>query len=127
MFIKYSGINITILLSVFLILCVSVNSHSGKTDGQGGHHDYNNLSKLGDYHYHCGGYPAHLHDDGACPYTTDKPSNEESPPETLSIFTSVNTSTVEINGKDNFKEFVVVGITVFVSTVTTIYVKTKNN
>ena len=40
------------------------------TDSNGGHHDYNNASGLGDYHYHHG-YSAHLHKDGVCPYGFD--------------------------------------------------------
>lgn len=43
-------------------------AHSGRTDGHGGHRDSRNISGLGGYHYHCGGHPAHLHEDGACPY-----------------------------------------------------------
>lgn len=48
---------------------MSVFAHSGRTDSSGGHHDNNNVSGLGSYHYHCGGYPAHLHEYGYCPYT----------------------------------------------------------
>ncbi len=47
-----------------------VEAHSGRTDRYGGHHDYQNKSGLGSYHYHCGGYPAHLHKNGVCPYTS---------------------------------------------------------
>ena len=43
------------------------NAHSGRTDSSGGHRDNKNKSGLGSYHYHCGGYPAHLHTNG-CPY-----------------------------------------------------------
>ncbi len=43
-------------------------AHSGRTDGSGGHKDNKNKSGLGGYHYHCGGYPAHLHTNGVCPY-----------------------------------------------------------
>ena len=32
------------------------------------------LSGLGSYHYHCGGYPAHLHTNGVCPYTSNQSS-----------------------------------------------------
>ncbi len=46
-----------------------VEAHSGRTDSSGGHHDYRNVSGLGGYHYHCGGYPAHLHPNGVCPYS----------------------------------------------------------
>jgi len=49
---------------------VSVEAHSGRTDSNGGHKDNKNASGLGPYHYHCGGYPAHLHDNGVCPYAT---------------------------------------------------------
>ena len=44
-------------------------AHSGRTDSSGGHRDNRNASGLGSYHYHCGGYPAHLHENGVCPYT----------------------------------------------------------
>lgn len=44
-------------------------AHSGRTDANGGHRDNKNASGLGSYHYHCGGYPAHLHPNGVCPYT----------------------------------------------------------
>lgn len=45
-------------------------AHSGRTDSNGGHHDYKNVSGLGSYHYHCGGHPAHLHPNGKCPYAS---------------------------------------------------------
>jgi len=45
-------------------------AHSGRTDGSGGHRDNKNKSGLGSYHYHCGGYPPHLHNNGVCPYDT---------------------------------------------------------
>lgn len=58
-----------------LLLCVSMLTsatgafaHSGRTDSSGGHKDNKNKSGLGYYHYHCGGYPAHLHPNGVCPY-----------------------------------------------------------
>ena len=44
-------------------------AHSGRTDSSGGHRDNKNKSGLGYYHYHCGGYPAHLHTNGYCKYT----------------------------------------------------------
>lgn len=50
-------------------------AHSGRTDSSGGHRDNQNKSGLGSYHYHCGGYPAHLHDGGYCPYTDVMPSS----------------------------------------------------
>lgn len=69
------------VLSVFAILCVLLNApitvfaHSGRTDSSGGHKDNKNKSGLGSYHYHCGGYPAHLHDGGYCPYTDVFPTS----------------------------------------------------
>lgn len=53
---------------------VSASAHSGRTDGSGGHRDNNNVSGLGSYHYHCGGYPAHLHVSGYCPYLDKFPT-----------------------------------------------------
>lgn len=41
---------------------VVVYAHSGRTDSSGGHKDNKNKSGLGSYHYHCGGYPAYLHE-----------------------------------------------------------------
>lgn len=64
-----------IILSCLLVVtllfanAVAVFAHSGRTDSRGGHKDNKNASGLGSYHYHCGGYPAHLHDGGYCPYT----------------------------------------------------------
>lgn len=70
----------TLLASLICIsLCISLTvvafSHSGRTDSSGGHKDNKNVSGLGYYHYHCGGYPAHLHDGGYCPYTDVFPSS----------------------------------------------------
>ncbi len=58
-----------------------VEAHSGRTDSSGGHHDYNNVSGLGSYHYHCGGHPAHLHSGGSCPYSGgyNEPNNNPAP------------------------------------------------
>lgn len=50
------------------IITNSVEAHSGRTDSNGGHKDNKNKSGLGSYHYHCGGNPPHLHEDGVCPY-----------------------------------------------------------
>ena len=47
---------------------MTTSAHSGRTDSRGGHKDNKNASGLGYYHYHCGGYPAHLHTNGVCPY-----------------------------------------------------------
>lgn len=56
---------ITFLFSLLLLLSISTIAfaHSGRTDSNGGHHDYTN----GGYHYHHG-YPEHQHPNGECPY-----------------------------------------------------------
>ena len=62
------------LAMLAIVLCMIpsiVVAHSGGTDSSGGHHDYNNASGLGSYHYHHG-YGPHLHENGVCPY--DEPS-----------------------------------------------------
>lgn len=69
------------ILSVFIIIIgilsiqISVYSHSGRTDANGGHRDNKNKSGLGSYHYHCGGRPAHLHPNGVCPYSSSGKSS----------------------------------------------------
>lgn len=98
------------IIVVLMLLCVpTVNfAHSGRTDANGGHRDNQNKSGLGSYHYHCGGYPAHLHDGGVCPYTSPAPvtsSSSESTSKTTLITKSstpskVNVSSVEIDTGD---------------------------
>lgn len=56
------------ICAVILGCATSAFAHSGRTDSNGGHKDNKNKSGLGPYHYHCGGYPAHLHTSGYCPY-----------------------------------------------------------
>lgn len=61
-------------ISIALILAITLTTqltfaHSGRTDSMGGHKDNKNKSGLGSYHYHCGGYAAHLHSNGVCPYS----------------------------------------------------------
>ncbi len=62
---------------LILIFPTFVSAHSGRTDADGGHYDYNNVSGLGDYHYHHG-YPAHLHPGGVCPYGGDDQTDHSS-------------------------------------------------
>lgn len=85
-FILKSGISIFLIAAMLFIGYGGGNSyggqlvvqaHSGRTDSQGGHHDYQNKSGLGSYHYHHG-YEAHLHPNGVCPYSgnaSSKPAN----------------------------------------------------
>lgn len=70
---KVSILILGVLLAMMFVV-VTASAHSGRTDSSGGHKDNKNKSGLGGYHYHCGGYPAHLHDDGYCPYTDVMPS-----------------------------------------------------
>lgn len=64
------------LVFVFVMMFSMLTfAHSGRTDSRGGHKDNKNKSGLGGYHYHCGGYPAHLHPNGVCPYKNGTVSN----------------------------------------------------
>lgn len=68
-----------LLIALSLVsIQISTYAHSGKTDSSGGHKDNKNKSGLGSYHYHCGGYPAHLHTNGVCPYSSSSSSNKSS-------------------------------------------------
>ena len=73
----------------FLVTCTLLTSpilaHSGRTDSNGGHRDNKNKSGLGYYHYHCGGYPAHLHTDGVCPYKKTSSNSSSSGNTTSSV------------------------------------------
>ena len=71
---------LTAISMICLIISISGNSfaHSGRTDSNGGHKDNQNKSGLGSYHYHCGGHPAHLHDNGVCPYSSNSSNNKSS-------------------------------------------------
>lgn len=52
-----------LILSLLLLMPYAL-AHPGRTDGSGGHRDHS----TGEYHYHCGGFPAHQHVNGVCPY-----------------------------------------------------------
>lgn len=67
---------ILVIISSFAFSMTSF-AHSGRTDSSGGHHDYNNKSGLGSYHYHHGMGP-HLHPDGICPYSSHVPTASSS-------------------------------------------------
>lgn len=59
------------LIVIFVLIFTSMSfAHSGRTDSSGGHRDNKNKSGLGSYHYHCGGYSPHLHNNGICPYSS---------------------------------------------------------
>ncbi len=62
------------IIGLLVVVSTSAFAHSGRTDASGGHRDNRNVSGLGSYHYHCGGYPPHLHVQGYCPYRDTFPS-----------------------------------------------------
>ena len=68
---------ITVVLCLSLLLPYNASAHSGRTDSSGGHHDYQNASGLGSYHYHHGMGP-HLHPGGVCPYSSSSASSSYS-------------------------------------------------
>ena len=86
---------IVVLLVALLCMPMVNMAHSGRTDASGGHRDNKNKSGLGSYHYHCGGYPAHLHDGGVCPYTSSAPATTsvQSTPTTTKTTSSTSTKT----------------------------------
>lgn len=69
---------IAIMFMCLLLFPYNAAAHSGRTDSSGGHHDNKNASGLGSYHYHCGGYPAHLHKNGVCPYSSSAKTSSSS-------------------------------------------------
>ncbi|MCI8939504.1 MAG: Ig domain-containing protein [Dorea sp.] len=71
---------------IFILFISSTTSfaHSGRTDSNGGHHDYKNKSGLGDYHYHHG-YGPHLHPGGVCPYGGDSVNSNDFATPSISI------------------------------------------
>lgn len=85
---------LTAISMICLIISISGNSfaHSGRTDSNGGHKDNQNKSGVGSYHYHCGGHPAHLHDNGVCPYSSSSSSSSNS---------SNNKSSTSSSSKEN--------------------------
>lgn len=90
------------ILFLFLALSLSFSTlafaHGGRTDEYGGHHDYNNVSGLGSYHYHHG-YEAHLHPNGICPYEAEAAPAESAEP--IVTDTQTDTQTDEIEEKFN--------------------------
>ena len=63
-----------LLLALFFVLsCVNMFAHSGRTDSSGGHYN----RSTGEYHYHHG-YSAHQHPGGVCPYDYDDQTGRNS-------------------------------------------------
>ena len=79
---KYCKKILALILVYMMFLTIGISyAYSGRTDAYGGHKDNKNKSGLGSYHYHCEGNPAHLHNNGVCPYSSN-------------TTTTVNTQTV---------------------------------
>lgn len=76
--------------SCFMFPASTVEAHSGRTDSNGGHKDNKNKSGLGSYHYHCGGHPAHLHENGVCPYSSPASTTNSSSTNTTASTTSTS-------------------------------------
>ena len=92
---------ISVLLIVSSIISIGINAyaHSGRTDSNGGHKDNKNKSGLGSYHYHCGGHPAHLHNNGVCPYSSNSSSSAK---KTSTAPTTIVATSIKIN--ENIKQ-----------------------
>ncbi len=88
---------------------MTVSAHSGRTDSSGGHKDNQNKSGLGYYHYHCGGYPAHLHTNGVCPYKNNSSYSDTSAWTGTSAWTSENTVTTTQNQLNSQQQDGVIG------------------
>ena len=72
--IVFALVLIILLVFSFFTICFA---HPGNTDSKGGHRDIKNNSGLGNYHYHCGGNPAHLHKNDICSYSQMQPTTNK--------------------------------------------------
>lgn len=88
---------ILILVTILSVISIVTNSyaHSGRTDSSGGHKDNKNKSGLGSYHYHCGGHPAHLHNNGVCPYSSS--SSSSTTKTTNTVPSTIDVTGIQIN------------------------------
>lgn len=110
---KVSIKKLGIILLTIMMIPATLFAHIGRTDSNGGHKDKKNVSGLGAYHYHCGGYPAHLHPNGVCPYKSTTKSSSSST--TTSNTTSNKKSTPTYTEKE--MTFVIDGETVKINTI----------
>lgn len=97
---KVKIVSILLIAMSIIIIGISAYAHSGRTDSNGGHRDNKNKSGLGSYHYHCGGYPAHLHTNGICPYSSNSSSSSSSSSSkttTTTVPTTVSVTGIQIN------------------------------
>lgn len=97
-FFKKISIYMMTAMLAFSTVPGTVQAHSGRTDSSRGHHDNKNVSGLGSYHYHCGGHPAHLHDDGVCPYSSSAATSDTSTTSEVSTTTSGGMGTFKFSG-----------------------------
>ena len=88
---------------VIISLSLSAFAYGGRTDSSGGHKDNKNKSGLGGYHYHCGGYPAHLHSGGVCPYKGGGSSNTSVPKTVYASRVNVSNMPSNINVGESVK------------------------
>ncbi len=91
----------TAIPTEFLNPTLTVEAHSGRTDRYGGHKDNKNKSGLGYYHYHCGGYPAHLHENGVCPYAGKNSASSSSSTNKSNAGTTNTTSNSSSSNKNS--------------------------
>lgn len=108
---KYKSLSkILIIVTIIFSICFStclVYAHGGRTDASGGHKDNKNASGLGPYHYHCGGYPAHLHNGGVCPYASTAGASSTSTSKqttTSSQSTSADSATAKLTEQEKLSE-----------------------
>jgi len=97
---KYNFKKICIIICLLIFSTNCIFAHSGRTDSNGGHRDNQNKSGLGSYHYHCGGYPAHLHTNGVCPYSSKSNSNSSSNTSSTSKTSNNKTTSTEITSAE---------------------------
>ncbi len=135
---RFSVVFLTVIL-VFSLL-VTAFAHKGRTDSHGGHRDKDNQSGLGSYHYHCGGYRAHLHTNGVCPYksgTTAKKVNRQpekvvNEPKPMAVKNETVKNTVSSKNKDTKEDSAGIGTYAVLGVCgaavgTTAYIKRKKN
>lgn len=92
---KYNSKKVLKIITLLILISAiggKTFAHSGKTDSNGGHRDNQNKSGLGNYHYHCGGYKAHLHENGVCPYSSSLSNSSSSTSSNSKSSTSTPTS-----------------------------------
>ena len=77
---------LTELMQLDILKLPRIFLHQGNTDSGEGHKDEGNKSMLGTYHHHHG-LPAHLHNNGVCPYEDSRYQVEEITNDSITIKT----------------------------------------